>query len=50
MWDVIPHTQKQHNYAAFEVRAWMSSYVLLLYMNVITYRCPNTDAGLLNLC
>ena len=33
-----------------EVRAWMSNYIPLFYMDVITHPCHNSDAGLNNLC
>ena len=31
---------------AVEVWAWMSNYISLFYMDVITYPCPNLNAGL----
>ena len=32
-----------------EVMAWMSNYILIFYMDVLTYQCPNLDADLANL-
>ena len=31
-------------------RAWMSDYIPLFGMDVITYQCVNHDTGLANLC
>ena len=34
-----------------EVSAWMSDYIPLFYMDIITYSCHNPDAaGIANLC
>ena len=36
--------------ALVEVRAWMNDYILLFYVDIITYPCLNIHAGLANLC
>ena len=35
---------------AVEVGAWMSNYIPLFHEDVITYPCPNHNAGLASLC
>ena len=42
--------QWQFNLTAIEVKACVSNYISLFHMDVITYPCPNPDAGLANLC
>ena len=32
------------------IDAWMSNYILLFCMDLVTYSLPNPDAGLDNLC
>ena len=32
-----------------EVRAWMSNYILLFKVGIISYTCPNFNTGLINL-
>ena len=38
------------NWAAVEVRSWMTKYLPLFYMYAITYPCYNNGLGLPNLC
>ena len=38
------------NKTAMKVKAGMSNYIPLFYVNVITYPYPNTHAALGNLC
>ena len=33
-----------HALTSIEVRAWMSNYTPLFYMDMFTYLCPNPDA------
>ena len=42
--------QRQFNQTLFDNGAYMSSNIQLLFVDVITLRCPNPDAGLNNLC
>ena len=42
--------QEQFDQTTVEIRTWMSNYIPLFYMFVITYPCPNPDAGLGNFC
>ena len=44
MWDVIIPCPNP------EFRAWVSNYIPLIYVDVITYACPNPGAGSVNLC
>ena len=43
---VIILSQPKHvNWMAIEVRTWMSNYISLFYMDVITYPYPNPDVS-----
>ena len=35
--------------SSFEVLPWISKYILLFHVHIITYSCLNADAGLVNL-
>ena len=53
IWDVIIHPFLNFNGSLTKPlefsRAWMNIYIPLFYMGVITYSCPNPDAGVTNL-
>ena len=45
----MPKLQRQFNESATEF-GWMSYYIPLFNIDVVTYLRPNFDAGLINLC
>ena len=46
----MPSVQQRCNNMAVEVKAGMSNYTSLFYVDVINNPCPNPVVGLANLC
>ena len=45
----MPYLQHRFNLIAIDVRARVTNNITLFYMDVITYTCPEIDAGLFHL-
>ena len=45
----MPLLQRRFGKTAVEVKAWMSNYMPLFYVDVPTYPCPYSDYGSANL-
>ena len=43
MYSSMHQLQRRFNKTAVEIWVWMSNYILLVYVDAITYPCPNPD-------
>ena len=48
-YSTIPYIRKWFNSTVVEDRVWISNYILLFCVDVITHLCPNPAIGLANL-